>query len=314
MRLALLSFIPLLGLGAASAAQDEPARPRPAAAVSRMTLDLNDTPLRRSLELVLQGSGIQVQVDPAVADVPVTISLRDVPLRTAVKQIVATAASRQPGLAADLSGAPWRVVRGGPSARLYRGPRSRVALDVTDVPLREAVDRLFAETDSHCVVDANVPDVPVSLKFQGVTLHSGACLVTGAAWAKGVPLSLKRSGDNYQLSVSRVGPEYQQASRNLTGSKPKGRSDLRLYYLPLRQAVRTIPARPGTQLLVEHNVPDVRLRLRLRNLNTESAVSQLCAVTSLQAPGVSYVKSGNVYVIYRPTPAAGELRTTAKPR
>ena len=63
-----------------------------------------------------------------------------------------------------------------------------------------------------------------------------------------------------------------------------------------------------TQLLVEPNVPDVRLRLRVRNLSTESAVSQLVAVSSLRAPGITYVRSGNVFVICRPMAPVTETR------
>lgn len=302
--------LPVL-LVSAAFCQVESSTPRPAATVSRMTLDLNETPLRRALDLVLAGTGMSYTLEEGIPDVPVTVNLQDVPLRTAIKRIVANAASQVSGLTVDLKETPWRIVRGAPTAGQFRGPRTRVALDVYDVPLREAIDRVFADTDSYCVVDANVPDVPVSLRFEGVTLHSGACLITGAAWEKGVPVTLKRSGPNYELALAKVGPAYTEASRNLTGPKARSRSDLKLYYMPLRKAVRTIPAKPGTQLLVEHNVPDVRLRMRMRNLSTQAAVSQLVAVASLRAPGVSYVKSGNVYVIYRPSSSVRETRTTA---
>jgi hypothetical protein len=284
-----------------------PARP------GRMTVELRQVPLRRSLALVLQGTGVQCDVDSAVPDVLITLDLHDVPLRTAVKRIVGSAGSIQPGLAVDFSGASWRVVRGTAHPRAFRGPNTKVALDVMDVSLREAIDRLFAETDSFCAVDANVPDVPVSVKFQNVSLDSGMWLVLGAAWSKGVPLGLKRSGANYQMSVTRLGPAYELASRHLAPPAHPKRADMKLYYVPIREAVKIIPALPGTRVVVDRSVPDVRLRMRLRNLRPDTAVSQVVAVSSLRVPGITYVRSGNVYVIYRPTaPAHDTARTAAR--
>jgi hypothetical protein len=266
-----------------------------------MTVELRQVPLRRSLALVLQGAGVQCDVDSSVPDVPVTLDLHDVPLRTAVKRIVGAASAAQPSLSVDFSGSSWRVVRGAAHARSFRGPNTKVTLDVMDTSLREAVDRLFAETDSYCAVDANVPDVPVSVKFQNVSLDSGMWLVLGAAWSKGVPLGLNRRGPNYEMSVTRVGPAYELASRHLAPPVHPKRADMKLYYVPIREAVKIIPALPGTRVVVDRSVPDVRLRMRLRNLRPDTAVSQVVAVSSLRVPGITYVRSGNVYVIYRPT-------------
>lgn len=304
-----LLILPLLPAPAARA-QAETAAPA-AAAVTRTTLDLQQIPLRRGLELMLQKTSREVQVEEGVPDVPVTVSLQDVPLRTAVKRVVAAAGASVPGLGVDFSGTTWKIGRGLHAQQAFRGPATRVALDVMDVPLREAVDRLFASTDSYCLVDANVPDVPVSVKFQNVSLDSGAWLLLGAAWSHGVPLDLKRSGPNYQVGVSRVGPAYERASRNLTTARPK-RGDMRLHYVPLRKAAAMIPARPGTRVLVDRGVPDVRVRMGLRNLRPETAVSQLVAVSSLRVPQISYVRSGNVFVIYRTGTPAAEQRTVRR--
>jgi hypothetical protein len=81
-RAALALAVPLLAFGQTPARAEEGAGAGP-----RISLTLQDTPLRAALELLFQQSGQQHAVEAAVPNVPLTVNLRDAEFTTALRVI-----------------------------------------------------------------------------------------------------------------------------------------------------------------------------------------------------------------------------------
>lgn len=71
---------------------------RVARATLRVSLDLNDIPLRHALRLLFHGSGVPFAVQPEVPDVPITLSVENMELISALRAVTGLAASRHPGI------------------------------------------------------------------------------------------------------------------------------------------------------------------------------------------------------------------------
>jgi hypothetical protein len=298
--LVLLSLV--VPLPAAAAAQ-EPAPASPAGGAAprqgRVTLELSGVPLRKLLDLVSQGTGVRYEVEGGIPDPPLDLSVRAVPVEEAVRRILRAAAPKVGPL--ELHPDPEdaglvRVRRAASRAARFQGPRQRVSLRVHELPLRAAVERLTRDRDVWCAVDPNVPDVPVTTVFSNVSLESGVWLLAGAASEHGPRLAIRREGVNFALAIERPASTGSSAQTARAGWRGSRLVNLNLKYTPLRKALGA--AGPGIRFRVEPDVPDVRVTLRLRNLTPDAAVRQIVGVASLQARGVSFTRSGDVYVVH----------------
>jgi hypothetical protein len=86
---------------------------------------------------------------------------------------------------------------GAPSEPPFRGPGWKVSLDVTEAPLRRCLEQLFDQVDSWGVVEPEVPDVPVSVRFHNVSLVSAVFLVYGTVEQRVPGLTIIREADNF---------------------------------------------------------------------------------------------------------------------
>jgi hypothetical protein len=302
LRLFLLS-IAVLALVRPASAGPEAGDDHLAGAMSRITLDLQQVPLRRALELVCGGAGLRYSMAADVPDVPVDLKLRDMPVKVAVRRIVRAAARQVPGLGVDSEGEIWSIAIQKVPSRVtqFRGPGWRVSLAAQGVPLRRALDTLFANADMWCVVDPNVPDVPVNIAFRDVPLRSGVWLVVGAASARGPRLALRQEGDNFVLGLQqRPGaPAVRVVAPAQAKARPvQSRVNVNLRYVPLRKALKTASGSAPLRCIVEPNVPDVPVTMQVRNLTAEAAVQQITSVASLSARGMNYARAGDVVVVY----------------
>lgn len=294
--LLLLATVLAAGPLPAAPAADEPP---PGAPLHRLTLDLKHVPLRQALEIVCMGSGLKYEVEAGVPDVAIDLSVQDLPVRAVVRRLVRAAAEQVPGLdvQSDPDSAILRVRRGPARSAQFRGPGWRVSLTVRDVPLRRAVEALFADVDSACIVEANVPDVLVTVVCRDVTLESAVWLLTGAASSDESRVIFRREAENYVLGVA-PRPVSSPPSAP-TGNKPRpaaDRTSLVLNFVPLRRALAALSPDPEYRWIVEKDVPDVRVALRLSNLPLEGAVKQVTGVAALRAPGLTYTRAGKVFV------------------
>jgi type II secretory pathway component GspD/PulD (secretin) len=67
-------------------------------AEKKVSVDLHNTPLRKAIEKLFEGTGLQYAIEPAVPDVPITLTLKDTPFRDAVSRLVRIANVQAPGL------------------------------------------------------------------------------------------------------------------------------------------------------------------------------------------------------------------------
>jgi hypothetical protein len=174
----------------------------------RITLKLENTPLREAIETVLRGSGVQYAIDPSVPNVPINLNIRDTGLQAALRLVIRQGATAVPGLTLSREGEVYRVrVRNDSTAEA--GPpaepreQKKVTVNFRDTPLRDAINIIFTGTGEQFSVDPNVPNVPVNLNLRDVRLEAALRMIIRQA-AVAIPgLGLTRDKD---LWVVHVGP------------------------------------------------------------------------------------------------------------
>src|SRR5262249_4846825 len=72
--------------------------PAPGPQDKRVNLNVHDMRLRAAVDMLFQGTGLNVAVEPAVPDVPITLSVMDQPFKTALRMLIRVAADHIPGL------------------------------------------------------------------------------------------------------------------------------------------------------------------------------------------------------------------------
>jgi len=75
----------------------------------RISAEISQAPLRQSLKLILQGTGITYAVEPTVPDVPITLQLHDVDVIQALRLLTRLAATAHPGVTLRRSENIWII-------------------------------------------------------------------------------------------------------------------------------------------------------------------------------------------------------------
>src|SRR5262245_45237899 len=73
-------------------------------------------------------------------------------------------------------------------------PAAKVTLDFQNVPLRQALQKLFQDTKLKLTVEADVPDKPVVVKIRDVDFETALRIVTRVADAE-----YRKQGDQYTV-------------------------------------------------------------------------------------------------------------------
>jgi hypothetical protein len=146
--LPLILLLSLLSRGA------PPAAAQPPSSTPMVTVELKALPLRKAVETLLGGTGIQYAVAPNVPDVPITLRLRDVAADAALRVLVRLAASQAPGVTASHVGELYVIAlrpAPPPASRSQRAgaprpirPRSPGVPTLTKIPLRHAAVAIIA--------------------------------------------------------------------------------------------------------------------------------------------------------------------------
>jgi len=168
----------------------------PAGEERKVTLTLKDFPLRKALGLIFQGSGRQYLVEPNVPDVPLSLSLKDLPFTNALSLALRVASAQIPGLTRSMDG-NIHIIRIRPGSPPL--PERKITLHLKEVPLYEAMQRLFEGSGLQYAIEPNVPNVPITANLRDVTLPQGLQVIFRLAHARVDGLNLKRSGTLYTL-------------------------------------------------------------------------------------------------------------------
>jgi hypothetical protein len=144
--------------------------------LGKTPVDTAELPLRVALDRLFSAAGASVMVDPDVPEVSTTTPRRPgSPLWSRISQLIESARSRVPQLYVGQIGEVYVVARLGrlipPRPAELRGDgviERRISLKLAQVPLRVAIDTLFARTGEQYSVNPDVPNVPITLELQDV--------------------------------------------------------------------------------------------------------------------------------------------------
>jgi hypothetical protein len=206
MRPFCIALIGLSLVGGAVRAQDA------AGANRKVTLQATDAPLRRVIEMLFEGSGLQYAVDPNVPDVRINMGVSQAPLREALELVMRLGASQVPGLSYTVQDGVYLIQLrpgGGRNPRVPavtatgEGPNRKLSLNLRDMPLRKAIEMLFTGSGLQWAVEPNVPDVPINLNVRDLNLQAALRLVVRLASAQVPGLTQTRDGDVYVIRIRR---------------------------------------------------------------------------------------------------------------
>lgn len=170
----------------------------------RVDLDLKEVPLPVALRELFQGSGINYLIEPNVPNVPITAVLRGVEFETALRLVIRTAATAVPHLDYRVEdGACVIGVRpaGAPAAAAPAPAERKVTLNLKDVPLRNALELLFAGTGIQYSVAPDVPNVPVNVELRQMPVTTALRLLVRQAASALPGLGFVRSGNTARVFI-----------------------------------------------------------------------------------------------------------------
>ena len=315
MRLLLLSA--LLALLALPAAAEPAPKPTP----KRVTLQLQQVLLRQALDRLTAATGENVMVHAHVPDPRVSLDLQNTTTREAVLRLITDLRREIPDLTAYQLPEAYVIKRrwlrnqlpSVSSVQEFPELAERVSLQVTDTPFSEAVRQLlkptgvsFIPTSSPWVqiisdrpdlrITATVPDLPVGL---------GIRYLMEVARLQSPGISLRKESENY-LIVHSESPE-QRALRQEYAERAEAhlRSTVRLdlHDTPLRDAVRQIFPNAICRNAVDPLLANLPITLRTGDLEPEVALRRVLTVAALRAPGTTYTRVGDFFLIHRQRPA-----------
>jgi hypothetical protein len=92
--------------------------------------------------------------------------------------------------------------------RAFQGAATerKVTVNLKDVPLRQAVDLLFAGTGLQYAVDPNVLNVPVNLTIRDVGIQAALRLVIRQASTAQPGITMSRDGEIYHIALRKPAP------------------------------------------------------------------------------------------------------------
>jgi len=137
-----------------------------------VTLEMKDVPMRRALQTLFEGSGLQHAVEPAVPDYPITLCIHDAPFDVALRQLMNLA----PGATYRREGDIYVIgMRPAPAAK----PPISAGFVELELP-SGATEKLSIEGD-HLIQSPSGLEVSGSVRIQ---LSNGTLLTTHDARVK----------------------------------------------------------------------------------------------------------------------------------
>ena len=280
---------------------------------------------------------LQLKVDAELADVPFDEALRRV-LEAARRQSPNLTAYRL--LTGELHGVlsgnlrssqkrsysiRLRTSTGGADAEAFPrgselpGLEQRVSLDVRDVPLRQAVERalgpgsivnlLPGESPAlpHLEIESGIPDVLITLRYQGVTPDTAVSLIAAAVSTQTAGVRTAAATTDSQDYVLRrvTDPEQLDAiakTRDLIADLLNRPVQVDYRQIDLRTLVANVTTTfPGlSTTLVEREVPHVPVTVRVDARNAEEALGQVLAAASSAAGfELAYTRAGMFFAVHR---------------
>ena len=318
----------------------------PPLSAKRVTLSRHEVSLEKVLKELFAGSGEHYSLshDVAKLQLKVDAELADVPFDEALRRVMEVARRQSPNLTAyrllttEVSGGlastkssqkrsySIRFRSTGTAKDLFTGPRGselpgleqRVSLDVRQLPLRQLVARAFSPESiinlspgesplpPRLEVDAGVPDVPITLKYRGVTLDTAVRLIAAAAGEQVADLSLstaEQSWQDYVLSreTDPGNLDWRTRVREFIAEQQMQPVTLESQGRPLKSLVAQVlpngPLLPPSHL-VEREVWNLPVTVSVNAATPEEALRQIVAAASRNGAPVTYTRVGSLFAVH----------------
>jgi hypothetical protein len=228
----------------------------------------------------------------------VSARVRQADFHTSVRTLVLAARKMVPDLTVYHEGADrFTVARRYSHQSEVPGLGVRVSLHAVDIPFKAALGQMLRGTNIRvpalgqeqpgpfAIFDPEFAELPVTASFRNVSPVSGFFLVMGAA---GHDLTMTM-GQNSFVIYRRTQTVADQGG----GDGPR-----RLSFRGTRLWDAAMSVLPGrSRLGIERDVPDLRITMNASALNEESAMRMIVAAASLQAPGLTFARVGDRYVL-----------------
>jgi hypothetical protein len=267
---------------------------------------VKDRTLRAVIDQLFQGSGFRCTVAPEVPDVTLSLNVRDVPRESALRLIVRIVEPQCGKLKLSRLGNEYQIAL--EKGEIHRSPTG--SLQFKGVPLRRAIEQIFSGSNRQYSVNANVPDVLVSVEFRDARLDQALRSVIESAERQAQGLTFHREENLYIVTMDgkrppatmEAGPNRRRQPISVlaaTGTGPSRRVSIHLSHAPLHQAIAAIFAGSGIGYSVGASVPDVPVSLDIRDQDVKSAVKGVVEAAAQQAPGLTVTRKGATYLIRR---------------
>ena len=312
-----LLFPALLALFALPAAAEPASKPAP----KRVTLQLQRVLLRQAVDRLTAATGENVVVYAHVPDLRISLDVRNITMRDALLRLITDLRKEIP----DLTGyqLPEAYVIKRRWLRLERPSVSsvqefpelaeRVSLQVTDTPFTEAVRQLVKPTGVSYLpgpspwvqILADGPDPRISATVPDLPIDLGIHYLMQIARRQDPGITLRKESENFVIWHTESSEQQVLREEYAARARAHLRSPVRLelHDTPLRDAIRQIFPDHVCRWAVDPLLPDLPVTLRTGDLEPEAALRRVLAVAALQAPGTTYTRLGDFFLIHKGRPA-----------
>jgi type II secretory pathway component HofQ len=169
-------------------------------------------------------------------------------------------------------------------------PAAKVTLDLKDVPLRQALQKLFQDTKLQLSVNADVPDKPVVVKIRDVDFETALRIVTRVGDAE-----YRKQGDQYTVQKRTYVPNAPAGSGPFLEDDLSGKLvTMDLDRVPIRQALRALFERAQERYRVRSDVPYNLVSIHVTQVDFVLVLQVVCGLA-----GATYTNNDGTYVIRR---------------
>lgn len=170
----------------------------------KVSLELKDLPLRKSLEKLFEGTSLPVVVDPNVPDLKVTAKWTDQTVHEIFHALVKQASTADVRLG-SVFGLDAALVVVNPNTReeekRFLGAGRKVKLSLKDVPLSRAMDMIFMGSGLQYSIHPAAANLPVTVELKDAHIELALSLLESAV-SKTTPLAVTKQGDVYYVRVA----------------------------------------------------------------------------------------------------------------
>jgi hypothetical protein len=283
--LILVLAAPAARVGAQAAPDDRP----------RGSFECRDTPLRDALALLRAQSNLEIKLEEAAPNVPVTLALYDVPYEDILRVLVRQVAVTVPGVRVTRLGATYAVHRVPPPAdgtpqHLVSEPLGspslttallrKVSVGFGQEGLRQALTRVFSLAGAQVSVEPNVPNVPITVNLRNGTLWNCLQQILESAQAR-TPAGTLRLGQIGEVYVVALLPSAApEGNANTPSGRTGDRISLKLDEVPLKLAAEALFRGTGYRYTFTPDAEGKTVSLNLQEVPLDVALGRLAQEAS----------------------------------